>query len=463
MNAVIDLFLGNNFTSTLVDSLPGGLLVVDENGRVQLVNNILERVLKVSKQTAIGKATGNVLGCLHVTDHPKGCGFGECCSDCEIQRLKVKTFATNQRQKAKANFKLIIDRQVRDLSFLLSAFPFTLRNASYCILIIENIGALRAFSPSETKEGFRGIVGCSPKIKEVFDTIRQVAPTDAAVLIQGESGTGKELAALAVHKESRRAHKNFVPVNCGALPEGLLETELFGHVKGAFTGAHRDRKGRFELADDGTIFLDEVGELSPATQAKLLRVLQGGSFEPVGSERTVQVNVRVISATNKKLEEEVEAGRFRRDLYYRLCVMPIMICPLRDRLEDIPFLVDHFLSRFAEKTWNREIPLSPAVLSIMMSHTWPGNVRELKNTIQFAIVKCQGRPIKPEHLPPTLHAYMIHLSTKRHRQSKLKSVDVIQALADTGGNKVQAAEVLSVSRSTLYRFLAEQENKSPAV
>ena len=457
MDAITDILLGNNFTSTLVDSLPCGLMVVDEQGRVQLVNNILERVLKVSKQTAIGKATGNVLGCLHVTDHPRGCGFGECCGDCEIQRLKVKTFASKQKQKAKANFKLIIDRQVRDLSFLLSAYPFALNNKSYCILIIENASALRAFTPAETKEGFQGIVGCSPKMKAVFDTIRQVAPTDAAVLIQGESGTGKELAALAVHKESRRAHKNFVPVNCGALPEGLLETELFGHVKGAFTGAHRDRKGRFELADDGTIFLDEVGELSPATQAKLLRVLQGGSFEPVGSERTKKVNVRVISATNKNLEAEVEAGEFRRDLYYRLCVMPIMICPLRDRLEDIPSLVDLFLTRFSEKTWGRKIALSPAALSVVMSHTWPGNVREVKNTIQFAVVRCQGRRIDPEHLPPTLHSYMINLSRKRHRQSKLKRADVIQALAETGGNKVHAAEILSVSRSTLYRFLAENE------
>jgi len=173
--------------------------------------------------------------------------------------------------------------------------------------MIENLSTISAFAPKETREGFWGLVGSSPKMLELFDTIRQVARTNAAVLIQGESGTGKELAALAVHKESKRAHNHFVPINCGALPEGLLETELFGHVKGSFTGAHRDRKGRFELADGGTIFLDEVGELSPATQVKLLRVLQDGSFEPVGSERTVRVNTRVISATNKKLEDEMLA------------------------------------------------------------------------------------------------------------------------------------------------------------
>jgi transcriptional regulator with GAF, ATPase, and Fis domain len=288
---------------------------------------------------------------------------------------------------------------VRDLDLLISAFPFTLNDELFSILLIENISTLKAFVPDDTTEGFRGIVGRSSNMQELFDTIRQVARTDAPVLVQGESGTGKELVALAVHKESSRARNNFVPVNCGALPEGLLETELFGHVKGAFTGAHRDRKGRFELADGGTIFLDEVGELSPTTQVKLLRVLQDGCFEPVGSEHTVRVNVRVISATNKKLEEEMAAGRFREDLYYRLCVMPIFILPLRDRKEDIPLLVEHFMVQFSEETWGRKITFSDKALSILMDHIWPGNVRELINTMQFAIAKCHGQKIKPEHLP----------------------------------------------------------------
>jgi transcriptional regulator with GAF, ATPase, and Fis domain len=247
-----------------------------------------------------------------------------------------------------------------------------------------------------------------------------------------------------------------VPVNCGGLPEGLLETELFGHLKGSFTGAHRDRKGRFELADGGTIFLDEVGELSPATQVKLLRVLQDGSFEPVGSERTVRVNVRVISATNKKLEEEVLAGRFRSDLYYRLCVMPIFIHPLRDRSEDIAPLVEHFIDQFSEETRGRQITFSDTAFSILQSHPWPGNVRELINTIKFALVKRRGNRIKPEHLPPTFLPYMAKQFAIRHRESKLKTDSVFEALAKTGGNKVRAAETLGVSRSTLYRFFAKQ-------
>ncbi len=451
-----NLLLDNSFASTLVNSLPCGLVVVDRKGRVRAVNNISERVLMISKQTVIGKGTGNVLGCLHVSDHPKGCGFAECCHYCEVQKLTIKALDTNQNQKASAHFQLIIDGQVRDLTLFLSAFPFIFDDESFSILMIENLSTISAFAPKEAREGFWGLVGSSPKMLELFDTIRQVARTNAAVLIQGESGTGKELAALAVHKESKRAHNHFVPINCGALPEGLLESELFGHVKGSFTGAHRDRKGRFELADDGTIFLDEVGELSPATQVKLLRVLQDGSFEPVGSERTVRVNARVISATNKKLEEEVLAGRFRNDLYYRLCVMPIIIHPLRDRPEDIPLLVEYFLDQFSEETRGRKVTFSDTALSILRSHPWPGNVRELINTIKFALVKRRGNRIKPEHLPPTLLPYMANHLAIRHRESKLKTDSVLEALAQTGGNKVRTAETLGVSRSTLYRFFAKQ-------
>jgi transcriptional regulator with PAS, ATPase and Fis domain len=453
---IANLLRTNNFAKTLVDSLPCGFLVVDKDGRVQVVNNILERVLKVSKKAAIGKGTGNALGCLHVSDHPRGCGFGECCTDCEVQKLTFDSLSTNQTQKARAQLKIIIGGQVRDLSLLISASPFTLDDEIFCILFIEDLGTLRAFTPTDTKNGFRGIVGQSDNMRELFDTIRQVAQTDFPVLIQGESGTGKELVALAVHKESPRARNHFVPVNCGALPEGLLETELFGHVKGAFTGAHRDRKGRFEIAGGGTIFLDEVGELKPDTQVKLLRVLEDGSFEPVGSEKTIRVNVRVISATNKRLEEEIIAGRFRQDLYYRLCVMPIVITPLRARSEDLPLLVEHFITQFSEEAWGKKITLCDTALPILTSHTWPGNVRELINTIKFALVKCNGPRVKPEHLPPTLQPNISRLYPLQHRESKLHTADVVKALKKAGGNKCQAAEILGVSRSTLYRFFARQ-------
>jgi transcriptional regulator with PAS, ATPase and Fis domain len=373
LNKIANLLEANSFARTLVDSLPCGLLVVDRQGRVQVVNDILENVLKVNKKAALGKGTGNALGCFCVNDHPKDCGFGDCCKDCEVQKLTLNSLSTKQKQRTRAHLQIIIDGQVRNLDLLISAFPFTLNKELFSILIIENLGTLRAFVPDDTKEGFRGIVGRSSNMLELFDTIRQVARTDAPVLIQGESGTGKELVALAVHKESTRAQKNFVPVNCGALPEGLLESELFRHVKGAFTGAHRDRKGRFELADGGTIFLDEVGELSPTTQVKLLRVLQDGCFEPVGSEHTV---------------------------------------------------------------------------------------RELINTMKFALAKCHGQKIEPEHLPPTLQVNMSRLYTSRHREPKLKPNAVVEALKKSRGNRCRAAEILGVSRSTLYRFFDKQERRS---
>jgi transcriptional regulator with PAS, ATPase and Fis domain len=299
-------------------------------------------------------------------------------------------------------------------------------------------------------------------MKELIDTIKQVARTDAAVLIQGESGTGKELVAVAIHEENPRAHKYFVPINCGALPEGLIETDLFGHVKGAFTGAIRDKKGRFELADGGTLFLDEVSELSPAMQVKLLRVLQDGCFERVGSEKTVRVNVRVVSATNKKLEEEVAAGRFRQDLYYRLCVMPIFIYPLRDRAGDVPLLVEHFLALYTEESFGRKVTLSPEAFSVLEAYSWPGNVRELENVLQFALAKCQGDVIEPDHLPPALDLSLSRPFKRRRREPKLKAVDVAAALKKVGGNKRRAAEILGVSRSSLYRFFERQKSSRKA-
>jgi transcriptional regulator with GAF, ATPase, and Fis domain len=242
----------------------------------------------------------------------------------------------------------------------------------------------------------------------------------------------------------------------------LIETDLFGHVKGAFTGAIRDKKGRFELADGGTIFLDEVSELSPALQVKLLRVLQDGCFERVGSEKTVRVNVRVISATNKKLEEEVAVGRFRLDLYYRLCVMPIFIPPLRDRQGDVPILVEHFLALYTEESFGKKVFLSPSTLSVLEAYSWPGNVRELENVLQFALAKCQGDVIEPDHLPPALDLSLSRPFKRRRREPKLKAVDVAAALKKVGGNRRRAAEILGVSRSSIYRFFERQKSSRKA-
>ncbi len=306
---------------------------------------------------------------------------------------------------------------------------------------------------------FAGIIGRDHKMLQVFELIRQVADSNAPVLIQGETGTGKELVAAAIHNESLRAGKPFVAVNCGALPEGTLESELFGHVRGAFTGAVRDKKGRFELADGGTIFLDEVGELPLFTQVKLLRVLQEGTFERVGGEKTIRVNVRVISATNRDLKEMVNQGKFREDLYYRLCVVPITLPPLRERRNDIPLLARHFLKRLAQEAGRGEVFLSDEALAAMLSYDWPGNVRQLQNAIQFALIKCRGELIKPEHLPPEIFRDEEKTAgpaknKKPGRKPKLDQKAVQKALLEAGGNKARAARILGVGRATLYRFLS---------
>ena len=311
----------------------------------------------------------------------------------------------------------------------------------------------------KAEQSFAGLVGRSPRMLELFDTIREVAEVAVPVLLQGESGTGKELVATAIHAEGPRAHKPFVAVNCGALPEGLLESELFGHVQGAFTGAVRDRKGRFELADGGSIFLDEVGDIPATMQVKLLRVLQEGSFERIGDEKTIAADVRVISATNKDLRQEVAAGRFREDLFYRLSVVPVTLPPLRERRNDIPLLADHLLRKALAETGRRDVALSHEAVETLVDHRWPGNVRELENAIQYALVKCRGDVLEMRHLPPTVRQGAEGESRRpaRRTKRKLDAEAVRQALADAGGRKTEAARILGVGRATLYRFLAGME------
>jgi PAS domain S-box-containing protein len=309
-----------------------------------------------------------------------------------------------------------------------------------------------------TSDEFENIVGRELSMRKLFAEIIELAGCDFPVLIQGESGVGKELVAQAIHSQSHRNDALFVPVNCAALPEGLLESELFGHVRGAFTGAIRDKKGRFELAHGGTIFLDEIAELSPAMQVKLLRILQEGAFERVGDQRTTKVDVRIISATNKNLEHEMKAGRFRGDLYYRLCVMPVRVSPLRERKNDIPLLVDHFISAIADRASGRKPSLSPEALVLLMIYDWPGNVRELQNAIQFASVKSKGHVIQPMHLPPAIGSAASTITRRRKRRRKLDQDAVSDALRRTNGNKLQAAKLLGVNRATLYRFLAETKD-----
>lgn len=309
---------------------------------------------------------------------------------------------------------------------------------------------------------FGNIIGQDSKMLDIFRQIRDVAVYDFPVHIAGETGTGKELVAGAIHNESPRAGAPFVPINCGALPEGLIESELFGHVKGAFSGAIRDKKGRFELADGGSVFLDEVAELSGNIQAKLLRFLEEGKFERVGGEQTAAVNVRVISATNKNLKEEVKRGRFRDDLYYRLNVIPIQLPPLRERKIDIPMLIDHFLREAGIRYGKKPLKVSARAMSLLMDYRWPGNVRELQNAMQFAFVRCSGKTITPENLPLELRQNE-NAGIHRGPSKKLDPDGVSTALVKSGGNKAKTAKLLGVGRATLYRFLADHPELHKAI
>ncbi len=310
---------------------------------------------------------------------------------------------------------------------------------------------------ADARFSFSGIIGKSKAMKEIFRLIRTVAPSNATILIEGESGTGKELLAKAIHRNSPRKNGKFVAINCGALPETLLESELFGYKKGAFTGAVSSKKGLFEVADRGTVFLDEIGNTSPSFQMKLLRVLEEGSFYPLGSTEPVKVDVRIISATNTSLEELVEKGVFRQDLYFRLNVVKIVIPPLRERKEDIPLLAHHFLKIYAEKNNKRIEKISEDAMRILLSYHWPGNVRELENAIEHGVILARGNEILPEHLPSHLRLKKRERDVKilpyRDAKEEFEKEYITRLLEYTGGNVTLAAEVSGITRQNIYAKL----------
>jgi len=308
-----------------------------------------------------------------------------------------------------------------------------------------------------------GIIGSSPAMQKLLEMLAMVAPSDATVLIAGESGTGKELIARAIHANSRRAKGPFVAMNCAALSENLLESELFGHEKGAFTGADRRREGHFSHADGGTLFLDEIGEVSAAMQVKLLRVIQEREFQRVGGDQNVRVDVRLVAATNKDLEKEVEAGNFRQDLFFRLNVVTLDMPPLRDRVEDIPLLASHFLVVFAQKN-NKQIKgFTPTAMDCLLKHAWPGNVRELENVVERAVVLLVGDYISERELPPALFPTdavtqeandVPPTSLAGMSLDELEKRAILETLDVCGGNKSETARRLGVTRKTLHAKLA---------
>jgi two-component system, NtrC family, response regulator PilR len=334
------------------------------------------------------------------------------------------------------------------------------------------IGAALARNKTEEKiqeepNSFAGIIGRSPEMRKTFELIRKIAPTHANVAIYGESGTGKELVAKAIHDHSKAAGSNFVPITCSAIPENLFESEVFGHVKGAFTGAFANKVGLFEMANNGSAFLDEIGELTPLIQTKLLRVLQEREFKPVGGTGIVKVNIRIISATNRKLEEEVMAGRFREDLYYRLAVVPIHLPPLRERKGDVPLLVEYFLQKYSTQFGKDVRQLSSYALEVLLNYDFPGNVRELENIIERGVALASSNIILPESLTLSTHRRKQNSAVTSGSANKEEAFDlgleefisrlekrmIADALEKTGNSKMRAAELLKVSfRSLRYKI-----------
>jgi two-component system response regulator HydG len=346
------------------------------------------------------------------------------------------------------------------------------------IILAQSTGAIRRAIAHEEEirelrtriektSGFGDLIGKDPKMQVIYKLIEDVAPTDATVLIQGESGTGKELVARAIHHNSLRKGAPFIVINCSAYPAALLESELFGHEKGAFTGAVRQKAGRFEQADGGTVFLDEIGEISPTAQIKLLRILQSRKFERVGGEKTLTVNTRILAATNKDLQQEVKTGRFREDLYYRLNVIPIQVPPLRKRRNDIPLLARNFLEKFAEEQHKAVKRFSPEAMRLLLDYDWPGNVRELENSVEHATVIVKGKYVEVSELPAAIQQSKPRASkidNGSHRSIVKNEINLLkEVLAECNWNKKETAARLGISRSTLYEKLKKYNITKPTV
>jgi PAS domain S-box-containing protein len=445
------LIYQKTYLHDLLDSLHDGVMVHDLNRKVILFSKEAERLTGMTKDVIYGTDC-------HDLFQPHLCGenCAFCGEQCDFSSLKKSTYPAvfTSPDGTRKDFEITRIPFRDEIGNVIGAIA-TFKDATRLKELELRLGEVQSFS---------GIIGQDHKMLAVYELVKDVGQSDFPVIVTGESGTGKELVAAALHSESSRRDKLFVPVNCGALPEGTLESELFGHVKGAFTGAIRDKKGRFELADKGTLFLDEIAELSVRMQVKLLRVLQEGVFEPVGSEHQKRVDVRIICATNKNLKEMVAAGTFREDLYYRLSVVPIELPPLRERRNDIALLAQHFLEKNLSKLSKSKMYFSEETLSFLMNYQWPGNVRQLQNSVQFTLIKCRGTIIYPEHLPPEIiassfvPAFLPRIPGKAGRKPKL-SLDIVErALQKAGGNKAKAARYLGVGRATLYNFMNGNKN-----
>jgi len=442
----------SQYWQTVVQTMLDGLMIVDPDGVIVSVNNAFERITGYSQDELIGQSC-EVLDCDTCFGTRARGGDKHCAlfKDGQVKNRKCVLRRKNGKQLHALKNAAIL----KDKDGVVVGGVETLADCTELVAKERVISTLRRELSIE--DTFQGIIGKSTPMRQVFDLIGSASQSDAPVIIYGESGTGKELVAAATHRLGSRSKGPFIKVNCAALNESLLESELFGHVKGAFTGAERTRVGRFEAANHGDIFLDEIGDLPLSTQVKLLRVLQEKEIEKVGDHRPITVDVRVLSATNKDLKTLMEEGQFRDDLFYRIGVIPIYLPPLKERREDVPLLIDTFIHRIHLKTQKPIRGMDKNALELLCKYDWPGNVRELINVIEYAFVLCTGDEIKPEHLPANLTGGPRSLSGKQPNSRLQISTDdrvrLLEALKRTGGNKSEAARLLGISRVTLWKRL----------
>lgn len=423
----------------ILDSIGEGVFTVDKTFRINFFNKAAEKITGFTKEEVIGKF------CKHVFQSDL------CFVDCPISIV-----LRNNKNIYDFEAKIVAKDGNRKPIKLNSSVLYNEENEpTGGVISFRDQSEVEAFRKSfEKNTNFYGIIGHSKAMKEIFELIKDISESDAPVLIHGESGTGKELVANAIQKSSRRKSNEFVKVNCSVFPDNLLASELFGHVKGAFTDAHKDRIGRFELANKGTIFLDEIAEMPILMQSKLLRVLQEGTFDRVGESITRRTDVRVISATNINLDQALKKGALREDLFYRLSVIPIEVPPLRDRVEDIIPLINHFINKFSIVYKKEFKEFDDSAIELLMNYNWPGNIRELENSIEYAFVRTNSNTIQSSKLPSIIKNFMSK-TIKNHYvdvvDKNCERSELLKLLENHKWNKSKVAEEMKVGRTTLWR------------
>lgn len=433
--------------ASVLENFGESLLIIDPEFRIAYFNRRAEEITGFPRKEALGKHCYEILR------------LANCDEGCPVQGMMERgesfiDYSSELLRKDEASIPIAVR---------FSILKNSAGSLSGGIIAIRDLPTKYRFPDSpESAYSFQGIISNNKRILEIFEILPDISRTDASVLIQGESGTGKELFTNAIHNLSLRRKNPLIKVNCAALPETLLESEFFGYVKGAFTDAKKDKPGRFQLAEGGTIFLDEIGDISPSLQVKLLRVVQDKEFVPLGGSKNVKVDVRVISATNRNLEQLVREGRFRQDLYYRLNVIKLELPGLQERQEDIPLLVDHFIKKFNQKNQRCIEKLSRNAMEILIQYNFPGNIRELENILEHAYIMCKGNIVLKEHLPSYITGIESELEkaaleTGSNLMREVETDTILSTLKRHNWNKIKAASELGIHRTTLWRKLKMME------